>query len=141
MSLEDGCATLATFTSQTLVDSLRFVDPNWPRATVGEDTAMCQTGVLYQGSKIPSRWLLAGGGWKHPLIRSTFDVLMQQRFNGQAVIQNAAEISWNPDALEANIFAYLAVRTLQGKPLSLPNTTGVPYPMLGGVVYYPKNRA
>ncbi|MEX2248858.1 MAG: anhydro-N-acetylmuramic acid kinase, partial [Parvibaculum sp.] len=32
-------------------------------------------------------------------------------------------------------FAYLAVRSLRGLPLSLPTTTGVPEPMTGGTIH------
>jgi anhydro-N-acetylmuramic acid kinase len=36
--------------------------------------------------------------------------------------------------LEAQAFAYLAVRSLKGLPLTLPTTTGVPRPLTGGVL-------
>jgi anhydro-N-acetylmuramic acid kinase len=36
------------------------------------------------------------------------------------------------DAIEAELFAFLAVRTLRGLPISFPSTTGVPAPMPGG---------
>ena len=36
------------------------------------------------------------------------------------------------DALEAQAFAYLAVRSLRGMPLSLPTTTWVSRPLTGG---------
>jgi anhydro-N-acetylmuramic acid kinase len=39
---------------------------------------------------------------------------------------------WNGDALEAQAFAWLAVRAVRGLPLSLPSTTGVARPMTGG---------
>ena len=39
-------------------------------------------------------------------------------------------VGWDGDALEAQAFAYLAVRSLRGLPLSLPTTTGAPRPML-----------
>ena len=39
---------------------------------------------------------------------------------------------WHGDALEAQAFAWLAVRHLKGLPLSWPETTGVPMPMTGG---------
>ncbi len=39
------------------------------------------------------------------------------------------------DALEAQAFAYLAVRSLDGLPLSFPGTTGVKAPMPGGRLY------
>jgi len=37
--------------------------------------------------------------------------------------------------LEAQAFGFLAVRSLRGLPLSVPSTTGVPYPMPGGIVH------
>ena len=42
---------------------------------------------------------------------------------------------WNGDTLEAECFAWLAVRVLDGLPLSIPTTTGVPYPMPGGTIF------
>ena len=39
-------------------------------------------------------------------------------------------VGWHGDALEAQAFAYLAVRSVLGLPLSLPSTTGVPQPDL-----------
>jgi anhydro-N-acetylmuramic acid kinase len=38
------------------------------------------------------------------------------------------------DSLEAEAWAYLAARTLNGAPISFPGTTGVEQPMSGGVV-------
>lgn len=43
-------------------------------------------------------------------------------------------LGWNGDALEAEGFAYLAVRSLLGRPLSFPTTTGVPSAQTGGVL-------
>ena len=39
---------------------------------------------------------------------------------------------WDGDALEAQLFAYLAIRSVKSLPLSLPGTTGVPRPLTGG---------
>ncbi|HEU0067381.1 MAG TPA: anhydro-N-acetylmuramic acid kinase, partial [Sphingomonas sp.] len=44
-------------------------------------------------------------------------------------------LGWNGDAMEAQGFAYMAVRTLQGRPISFPGTTGVPVPCVGGTIY------
>jgi anhydro-N-acetylmuramic acid kinase len=41
--------------------------------------------------------------------------------------------AFTADALEAQAFAYLALRALDGLPLSLPGTTGVAHPVTGGV--------
>jgi len=49
-------------------------------------------------------------------------------------VVTADAVGWSGDALEAQAFAFLAVRALRGLPLSFPTTTGVPRPMPGGVV-------
>jgi anhydro-N-acetylmuramic acid kinase len=41
-------------------------------------------------------------------------------------------VGWRGDFIEAEAFAYLAIRHLDDLPLSLPGTTGVPRPMPGG---------
>jgi anhydro-N-acetylmuramic acid kinase len=51
-----------------------------------------------------------------------------------ARVTTADAIGWSADALEAQAFAYLAVRSLNGLPLTFPTTTGVPHPMPGGVL-------
>ncbi|HEX9322162.1 MAG TPA: anhydro-N-acetylmuramic acid kinase, partial [Xanthobacteraceae bacterium] len=48
-----------------------------------------------------------------------------------------AAVGWSADALEAQAFAYLAVRTLRGLPITFPSTTGVARPMAGGLVVRP----
>ena len=50
------------------------------------------------------------------------------------VVEATDTLGWNGDALEAEGFAYMAVRTLRGLPISFPGTTGVPVAMTGGVV-------
>jgi anhydro-N-acetylmuramic acid kinase len=47
-------------------------------------------------------------------------------------VQPVEAAGWDGDAMEAQAFAYLAVRSRFGLPLSLPSTTGVPAPILGG---------
>jgi len=47
-------------------------------------------------------------------------------------VRSVDEVGWNGDALEAQAFAFMAVRSLRGLPLSFPGTTGVPQPMTGG---------
>ena len=46
----------------------------------------------------------------------------------------AEAVGWRGDAIEAECFAFLAVRRLAGLPISFPMTTGVPEPMTGGRV-------
>ncbi len=76
---------------------------------------------------VPLRVLVAGGGRKNP-------VLMAGLAHAFAVpVEPVEAAGWDGDALEAQCFAYLAVRSLRGLPLSLPTTTGVSAAMTGGV--------
>jgi anhydro-N-acetylmuramic acid kinase len=77
----------------------------------------------------PREWLVTGGGRHNPAL---MDAL--RRRLGTSV-RPVEEIGWNGDALEAQAFAYLAVRSLAGLPLSLPATTGVSRPTCGGRLF------
>jgi anhydro-N-acetylmuramic acid kinase len=44
-------------------------------------------------------------------------------------------VGWNGDALEAQAFAFMGVRSLRGLPISFPGTTGVPVPTTGGKLH------
>ena len=76
----------------------------------------------------PKRWLVTGGGRRNP-------VMMAKLRDGLADVAPVEEAGWNGDALEAQAFAWLAVRSLKGLPLSVPGTTGVPRPMTGGKLF------
>ncbi|KAB7648823.1 anhydro-N-acetylmuramic acid kinase [Polymorphobacter fuscus] len=72
------------------------------------------------------RLLVTGGGRHNP-------TLMAMIADRTGVPTEAVEaVGWNGDALEAEAFAWLAVRTAAGKPISWPETTGVPAAMTGG---------
>jgi anhydro-N-acetylmuramic acid kinase len=49
-------------------------------------------------------------------------------------VVTAEAVGWRGDAVEAELFAFLAVRALRGLPISFPSTTGVPEPMTGGKI-------
>jgi anhydro-N-acetylmuramic acid kinase len=53
-------------------------------------------------------------------------------------LYTADELGWPGDALEAQAFAFLAVRSLAGLPLTFPSTTGVAEPLTGGVFAEPE---
>lgn len=98
----DAAATLAAFTIEATATALRHV----PRP--------------------PLRWLVAGGGRHNATLMRGLAARL-----GVPVDPVEAE-GWDGDLIEAQCFAYLAVRSLSGLPLSLPTTTGVPAPMPGG---------
>jgi anhydro-N-acetylmuramic acid kinase len=75
-----------------------------------------------------ARWLVCGGGRRNAAIMDALaDAL-------DAPVAPVEAVGWDGDALEAQAFAWLAVRSLAGQPLSLPTTTGVDAPCPGGVV-------
>jgi anhydro-N-acetylmuramic acid kinase len=49
-----------------------------------------------------------------------------------ASVETADQAGWSADALEAQAFAFLAVRCLRGLPITFPTTTGAPRPLTGG---------
>jgi anhydro-N-acetylmuramic acid kinase len=77
------------------------------------------------------RWIVAGGGRHNPVLMR----MLGDRLGAKP--GRADEFGWDGDALEAQAFAYLAVRSLAGLPLSMPGTTGVPDPQTGGVLHLP----
>lgn len=105
LSLVDGAATLAAFTVESVAIALAHV-PHAPR-----------------------RWLVTGGG-RH---NQTFMRALAQRLG--VTVEPVEAVGWQGDAIEAQAFAYLAVRSVKGLPLSVPGTTGVPKPMTGGVLH------
>lgn len=79
--------------------------------------------------------IVAGGGAHNPVLLG-----MLAEATG-AEVKRAADLGWDGDFVEAQAFAYLAARSVAGLPLSLPETTGVPYPMTGGVLAEPEGVA
>lgn len=107
LSLEDGAATLTAFTAATIARARDHM-PAAPRSI-----------------------FVCGGGRHNPaLMRAIAEECRQQ-------VAPVEAIGWRGDSLEAEAFAYLAVRALHGLPLSLPTTTGVAAPMHGGKLFKP----
>ncbi len=107
LSLEDGAATLTAFSAAAVAKALGHL-PERPKH------------------------IYAAGGGRHnaTLMR------MLATYTGTEV-RPVDELGWDGDALEAQGFAYMAVRHLKGLPISFPGTTGAPQPMTGGVLFEP----
>lgn len=103
-------------------------------ATLCAVTAACVAQARTHLPAPPRRWLVTGGGRHNPVIMA----MLGARLGTPA--EPVEAVGWDGDALEAEAFAYLAVRALQGQPLSLPSTTGVRAPTSGGRVF-PAGRA
>jgi anhydro-N-acetylmuramic acid kinase len=105
LSLEDGAATL---------------------------TEMTAAAVAAAGRHFPApaeQWLVTGGGRHNPALMEA----LRRRLD--VPVRPVEAVGWHGDALEAQAFAYLAVRSVFGLPLSLPSTTGVPRPTCGGRLF------
>lgn len=74
------------------------------------------------------RWLVCGGGRHNPAI-------LQGLRDRLPNVEPVESVGWEGDALEAQAFAFLAVRSAKGLPLSLPTTTGVSRVVTGGAFY------
>jgi len=102
LSAADGAATLVAFTAATVARGAQL----FPEPA--------------------KRWLVTGGGRQNPAIMAE----LRRRLG--VPVEPVEAVGWMGDQLEAQAFAYLAVRSLKGLPLSLPETTGVRRPTTGG---------
>jgi anhydro-N-acetylmuramic acid kinase len=82
----------------------------------------------------PKRWLVCCGGRHNPVLMDALRARL-----GVAVDPIEA-IGWDGDLIEAQAFAFMAVRSLRGLPLSFPGTTGVGQPTTGGRLHRLGNR-
>ncbi len=108
LAAADGAATLTAFTAASVAYGLSLLPVR------------------------PQRLLVAGGGRHNPTLLR----MIGERTH--LVPEPVDTLGWNGDALEAEGFAYMAVRTLLGLPISFPGTTGVPRPLPGGTLFTPQ---
>lgn len=104
-SLDDGARTLAYVTAAAIMRSARHL----PVA--------------------PKTFVICGGGRLNPVIMRDLSTLAEAE--GSRVLA-AEALGLNGDSMEAEAWAYLAVRSLNGLPLTYPGTTGVSRPVSGG---------
>ena len=108
MSTADGAATLSALT----VEAVARAVPHLPAP--------------------PQSWIVSGGGARN----ATLMRLLADRLS-PAIVETADQAGLSADAIEAQAFAFLAVRSLRGLPLTFPSTTGVSKAMTGGVLQHP----
>jgi anhydro-N-acetylmuramic acid kinase len=105
LSAADGAATLTAFTAATVALALDHLPGR------------------------PSRLIVAGGGRHNP----TLLAMIADRTG--LTPESSDSLGWNGDSVEAEGFAYMAVRTLKNLPISFPGTTGVATPTVGGLIH------
>ena len=117
ISTDDGAATLTLLTAACVKDAVARL-PAWTRGRLGNRLDVV---------------VVCGGGRRNPAMMRS---LKEELGCGVIVLSSDADVfqgSWRGDAIEAEAFAYLGVRSRMGLPLSWPQTTGVPAPTTGGV--------
>ncbi len=102
LSFEDGAATLTAFSSRAVAMGLALLP------------------------EPPSVLVVCGGGRHNPAM------MARLREEVPARVITAEDAGWRGDSIEAEAFAFLAVRTKRDLPISWPETTGAPAPMTGG---------
>ena len=105
LSIADGAATLCAFTAEAVAKSVVLLP------------------------EPPKLWLVTGGG------RYNLALMRELTSRLGTEVKPVEDVGWDGDAIEAQAFGYLAVRSVMGLPLSLPSTTGVPRPLCGGVIF------
>jgi len=109
-SVADGAATLSALTAA----SVARIVPHLPAP--------------------PRAWIVAGGGARNPTLMR----MLAERLK-PASVETADAVGWSSQSIEAQAFAYLAVRCLRGLPLTFPATTGVKQPLQGGILSRPRS--
>ena len=104
LSPADGAATLAELTAAAVARSL-----SWLPAP-------------------PALWLITGGG------RRNKHLMELLAWHLEAPVAPVDAIDLDGDSMEAEAWAYLAVRSLKWLPITYPGTTGVTRPLTGGVL-------
>ncbi len=107
---------------------VRQLSPANGAATLTAFTAAAASKAAAHFPEPPKLWVVCGGGSRNHTLMAMLETVLQ------APVVLAGALDLNSDGLEAEAWAYLAVRSLKGLPISFPMTTGVPAPIIGGVL-------
>lgn len=109
-------------------DTIKHLSTEDGAATLTQLTAEAVYRALDHLPERPKRWLITGGGRHNPTMMSALRTLLEH-------ITAVENVGWRGDFLEAEAFAFLAVRSLRHLPLTLPSTTGAKRAVTGGAFY------
>lgn len=108
-SLQDGARTLAYVTSQLIANS------------------------SHRLLREPKLWILCGGG----RLNKAIILELENALSSDCSVTTAEEAQFSGDAVEAQAWAYLAIRSVKNLPLTYPTTTGVNNAVSGGMLATP----
>ena len=109
LSLENGTSTITDFTAKLISDGMNFA----------------------HGSEQPwtGKWLVCGGGRKNKYLLKSIKNNFEKLY-----IDPIEKYEVDGDFIESQAFAYLAIRSFEGMPISFPSTTRCKKPLTGGVI-------
>lgn len=102
MSLEDGAATLTALSARAVALGIAALPVQ------------------------PEEVIACGGGRRNPALMGMLGDALPMP------LLSAEDVGWKGDSTEAEAFAFLAVRSMRGLPISWPGTTGVRKTLTGG---------
>ena len=109
LSLEDGVTTLTNFTASILGDSLSSI---------------------LDSEKDIKEILLCGGGRKNQVLTDEILKFLPEK----VIITKIDKYGVEGDYVESQAFAFLAIRSYMGFPISFPGTTQCKHPCIGGEI-------
>ena len=110
LSIEDGCATITKFTAYLIAEGVNFVNH------------ICNKNSKYN--------LICGGGRKNDYLVDC----IRENLSKDLILEKIDTYGFDGDYIESQAFAYLAIRSYLGLPISFPNTTKCNEPTSGGEI-------
>ena len=108
LTLEDGAATLTSFTASIISESI----------------------CINLKKDAPIKVLVCGGGRKNNILFNS----IKNNLPDKIKLSLIDDIQINGDFVESQAFAYLAIRSLKKLPITFPNTTKCKKPISGGEI-------
>ena len=110
LSLEDGAATLTSFSAKLISSSIiSFLKDHYNKDIIV---------------------IVCGGGRKN---KNLID-LIKSNLSKNILIKNSETLGFNGDFIESQAFGYLAIRSVLSLPITFPNTTGCKRACTGGEI-------
>ena len=109
LSIENGASTITDFTAKLISDGIDYVHSRY--------------------SLKNSEWLVCGGGRKNEYLIEKI-----QSYLKNINLTVSEKYNVNGDFVESQAFAYLAIRSIEKKPISFPSTTRCKKFLTGGIV-------
>lgn len=114
-----------------MLDLVRELDDADAAATMTGMAAAAVMRAMEHCPEPPARMLVTGGGRHNPVMMEMLRVGLD------CPVEPVESVGLNGDMLEAQAFAFLAVRVARGLPTSCPSTTGVRAAVGGGEISKP----